>query len=400
MPRRVTPSRDRWLSPTYTSGYVENRNGTATLRYADKRKSTGLRFAPLNRKLCIEMLALWLDQIHKGDEPAAPSQRVKGVKELIRLYRETRFPMKASSAKVRLRSAFAHYFPDAAPDQPLNVTSLVAYISARKGKVPVQTSTNRRLLERLRELFDFGIEIGAIDRNPVTIARIPKEVRKKVRHFTNEEIIRIYLFFLDRDEIDRREGSLRHDYSHTPYAYYWLFLYLTGVRPSEALRCEWSHVTATGIRILESKRGAEEDLETGKMIRTSERWIPLTSPPFEPLLAVLELLRLETGGEGRIFPWWSVTGGPSKALHKALKAIGADDGRQQRHFRPSAATRWREEFGLSKELISDLLGNTVRIQEQHYRADREAAHLADAICREMRLPRTIYAPDSGRYSAS
>ncbi len=93
----------------------------------------------------------------------------------------------------------------------------------------------KMLLNLIRRIFDYGMQIGAVDSNPAMQVRPPKlKVRTapKIKHFEDDELKRFLAY------LDNLEPNLQNEMNRTLYR----FLLASGLRISEALALNWSDI--------------------------------------------------------------------------------------------------------------------------------------------------------------
>lgn len=387
---------DRWPSRTYRAGYVQNRNGIAVLRYAQRSKSTGLRFVPFvapspelegTERTCLSMLDAWIKSIHdeltRGPVAAdAPSS----VQEIAIRYIAAH-PGMTRDARIHVSCAIDTYFPEPMPLDAKRIVRRMTTVHAHPtttrevnrrnpgGGVdrvsvtrPLARATIRKRFQMIRMVLRWAWRNEWFDEDPTERVEPPKTGtagRGGARAFEESEILRILAFF-DRQGAVGRQWSLL-----------WQFLHYTGARSNEAITLMWDDVDADHIRIF----GKRERVDEPKL-----RGFPLAS--FEEVRVVIDELRaIRDAGPagtlhppaGRVFPWAKNASQVCERLRRCLHGLGIPG--SVKTFRVTAGVRWTR-LGFSERLIADLRGHTEKVATKYYRPEQMASDIAERIARE------------------
>jgi integrase len=146
---------------------------------------------------------------------------------------------------------------------------------------------SRRRTPRYRDPVD-RIELGRAPRRP------------KPRAFSDEDLRKIFEWFENRDERDKRPTELRL----TSYKRYnlWKFFLYAGCRSAEALELTWKQVSDVAVTF----DGEITDEE-------KHRGFPLA--PFPELRELIDELRaMRDRRSDRVFHWWDTTQGITDAM--------------------------------------------------------------------------------------
>lgn len=383
--RRTRQSR-RWPSRQWASGYVYDRNGTAVMRHADDQRTTGMRFIPDNRSRCVAMLDAWIEGLVSGDRTevaTAPRTVLAVCDQFMQTMGPTLTKVTHRYFAITIKSYFGDDHGGDCTLHPTTITKRIIDVERARNLASVTITKRRRFLRRI---FKWAMNVGYIDTNPVDLVGIPPIPRKDhVAEFSTADVIALCAYSCGRDvgrderltvNGRRRDYGRRADHRFARYALLWSFLYLTCARIGEVLAAEWSDIDGDTWHI------------RGKGNRT--RSFPLAAfPEVRELIAAIRREASSYTGKHahKVFPWFRTPTSPQKHLDDATRALGLkrdhrDAKRTVHTLRASGETRWREELGLSPELISDLAGHSVAIQVKHYRASRTAKQLAAQVARE------------------
>lgn len=319
-----------------------NRNGVCVFRLGQIARSTNQRWptSDLERAAVVDALDRWLASMRNGE-----AQAPRSVAGLAAAWLDG--PGATCSAHVQRHMAGAlGLLPEGSL---LDVARLVQEISRARDASTYAAATLHKRMKSLKRLFAWGVEMGWLARNPVSLAGMPHVPRKReMAQFSRLELA-VLCFY--------------HDQHPARYDLLWRWLYYTGMRIAEALALRWEDVSETEMSV------------RGKGDRSGPRYRAFPLEPFPEVVALLgELRGLEHRRRGFLFPWSTPPGG---ALRDALKALRWPR-RTLHSFRSSCINRWGVEYGWSAELIGDLVGNDPSIQRKHYRA-RSGADLARVI---------------------
>lgn len=359
MARPVDKSKERWTSSKYNIGYLEPRNGIAQTRICGKRQTTHLRWIDKNKKEAIAILEARI-KIHLHPEleiVAKDDSTAKTLFEAIVEFKETRFKDYTANVKSVFRRAFNYFFVN---DMNLEYETLLQHLTKINSNSNLKNSTRKKYIIQMRRFFQFCVERGFLDKNPIEIIGVPKVQPKKIKLiFEKTEIDKITSYFATKKHLEE-------------YGLLFKFLSLTGLRISEALSLHWEDITQNGFKI-KGKGG-------------NPRYFPLINPDDKSILfpEVLELLkRLKTINKEKVFHW-NNPAQPQFHLNEALKKLNIPKhingvSRSIHTFRATAEYWWENELMLPFDVICDLAGHSMAVREGHYRKERGLKELAKVI---------------------
>lgn len=356
---------DRWyfpkIHPYYQLGYCERRYGKV---YLHVKKLHGN-----DKKLLKSLNKPWIN-VHK--EPA-----LKALTELIadklKFIEEQKIKKSADeirdTADLYERYAIVHfggYSKDNlnrytlgwkkfirrvySLDELLAITEDVSAILANYDGSPV---TAAKYFEKVRSIFNFGVQQGWITRNPM-YEKLKPNPKIEIKYTPREEEIRKMIQYFQNNENSILNPT--HPYErHYNVAMTNLirFIAQTGVRIHEALVARWSDYDGKTLTI------------HGKGSRI--RHFPVT--PFPALKELMDdMVKYRNRYEGFIFPWRD-RAKPAEHLRNYLKKVVGKEDSEMYSFhglRRYAVEKFVREEGLDVELAAQLLGHSTEIMRKHY----------------------------------
>ena len=374
--RRARPGPDRIVSTIYIRGYAYNRNGAVAFCVGRVRRTIDRRWPTTaeGRATIAAMLDEWLREPTRADaSEAIPGEAPRTVAGLAAAWADG--PGASASPSIRRHMAGGlRLLPKGAS---LDVPTLVVTISKALATTTLAPSTAYTRAKLLKRLFAWGMAMGWLTRNPMTLvdAKPPKR-SGDVGYFTLEDTERLCAYMIERDQVLASRPGLRRDHKMSRYALLFRWQFYTGMRISETLALKWSHVFADEIRIFDSKG-------------IDVRYFPVAAiPHVQSMLDELRAQRIDASDGARLFHWWNQSNGDitiGTQLRKAMHALGMSrrEPRRTLHtFRASAERYMEDELGLSPVLVVQITGHSLAVHVSNYRTRRRGKDLARQIDRE------------------
>jgi integrase len=374
---RPVGSRDRWPSRKHGSGYVRPIGPIAWLCYGQRKRSSGLRWMPENRKECVAMLDTWIDEL-KAD-PASRRMFTTVFAEYVTEY----LPTRSAGAAKMIATAFTAYFPDTPEVAALRFRTpdLRAYLLRRHRTLAatMKRTTLKGYRSAVSRLFTaFAIPRAYIDANPC-------DVLERAAGQTGKVVASVWT----RAEVETIAA-------HAPsrlVGLRWRWAYLTGMRPSEIARMRWEDMHDGGLTIYGAAKGTAKpgDIERDGLTLRPRAFVlrPPRASDAKPIAAwmreMIALLAEARGLGDGAYVWGSAAVEESTQLRArqfetAAKAAGVErHGRRLYDLRASAGDMMETELGLPNQLIADLSGHDAAMRMAKYRPARSTERLEKRI---------------------
>ena len=269
------------------------------------------------------------DRINRRNLPKkqAPQTGCKTIIDLLHTYYHTQMNGLSHATLKQYKVAFKKYLPNDLPlSQPELIRDMIWQIFTQS---TTAKNTEWKRLQRIRKLFQFGVDEGFIDKNPITKSMVPKYENKPVRTFTPGEL-RLIIQNLPADA----------EISH--------FVKLairTAMRIGELINLKWTDIYADYIVI---------DGKTGKRI------FPLK--PFPAIRRQLSAIKHINSGL-KVFAWTNQQS-PARLFRVLLQDLGIE-GKTFHTLRKTTINNWREK-GYDTELRTLLAGHDLATQKEFY----------------------------------
>lgn len=217
-------------------------------------------------------------------------------------------------------------------------------------EMDLSNKTINNCLTPLRGVFDLAMKLGYIKDNPMALIQNKKIQTELPDPFTKDEMNKL-LNWLKTNKKDKEEL----------YYWYYLFMFWTGLRPSEAFALRWSDVSESTLYIHRSKvRGNEKQV-------TKTHTVRLVYLNKHSQLAIENLRRYDTQyvficpNTGQ--PFYNEKP-PRLRLQQAMKATGV-------RLRPAYNTRHTYATmmlmsGLTPSFVANQLGHSLPIMMKRY----------------------------------
>jgi integrase len=377
------PRTDVWPIPTLTSGFVVDRNGVATARYANRWKSLGVPFTPTNRRAAVKSAEAWILGLRRAENAAGTATTGAAIAGAGTAMTWPVVWLEYEGAKLNpngtTRERAAHRLGDRAfrlflegsPDVAVNDQTALALTrdGVARARERFAEGTAAQYAGAWSRFLAYCRALGVITSDPLALVRRPRQIAKpQARVYTDRELLQIDRWYARHGGVNQRWHRL-----------FLRFLLVTGCRVHEAIALRWSDVMdAPGdIGLIDFR------------IAKGDRPRPFPLEPFPEVRALLDRIRREapfraTGAQivdgGKVFPW----SGPfnhslTDIRDRCWRACAIDGGPRPIHvFRATASHRWRER-GIPPELRARLAGHSVEIMLSHYDAAASARELAERI---------------------
>ncbi|ROL55708.1 hypothetical protein D9V84_10890 [Bacteroidetes/Chlorobi group bacterium Naka2016] len=334
MPRYSSPREDRWLHPTYRKAYCYRyRNGMVYTSVNSVRKATGLVWHPKNKKLAMDILEHRIQTEVLGKN----LQRTKYVRDLLERFFADRVSKLAPVTQIRYKRIVKYFFYE---NWPLYDVQLIRtkILERMNEMTSYSLSYLRKMLTDIRGIFNYGIELEWMEKNPIVNSMLPTVKKQEVRAVTSEHIEKYKEFFLSKNK--------------EPMALVVEFAYLTAMRIQEIIDLTWEDINDRFF-IIKGKGGRD-------------RVFPLNPfPRVKEILTRLRELGLDRPGIYR----------KQQTLAKNLKLANDELSKRypEMHFekvtfhvlRKGAINNWRA-LGVETEVRNMLSGHTQAIERDYY----------------------------------
>ena len=355
MPRTSKNSKNRWVHPWYKYAYCFPRETAKGETYVytcvdSQRKATGIIWKPSNKNLAMDALERHRQAV-QNPRPADTGE-YKTINDAFKIFAQDYLAGLKDSTIRQYKVMWRKYLKmNYRLDQYDEIKQMVLSVKAESTNTD---NSEWKRVQRVRKFFQYCIDEGWMDRNPVTKSMIPKYTDPKVDIFTDTEINAILERFR---ELNNFEMILLIE-----------FALATAMRIQELINMRWEDITDREIFI------------KGKGDR--ERIIPLRVKLFDRVnLLLAELSRMN---KEKVFSWkYQQT--PTKSFRNAIRHINEDSGninideRKTFHYlRKTAINRWKT-LGLDIEIRSAFAGNNIAVQVKNYLANPDAEFFEEKL---------------------
>lgn len=342
MPRFAKSNEERWLHPSYRKAYCfRYRNGMVYTCVNSIRKATGFEWHPRNKKICMEILN---QRIHEQLFPAENKKDVKMLSELIMQFHRDKV-LKLNDSTVKnykyIYKQFLNY------DLPLSeINEIRDRILLVKNSLKLSSNTIWKRMQRLHKIFEYGVDLEWMEKNPVPKALIPEYKRKEVV-ICSKEHVEILLEHFNNAGMQNMAFMLE-------------FAFITALRIQEILNIEWEDID-NNILIIKGKGGRK-------------RIIPLLSfPRAKEILLILHKKGLE-----KPFNWKNQQT-PAKYLRNALDVCKESYPEMTWNItfhviRKTTINIWRN-AGISSEVRNLIAGHSKDVEKGFYLSSPEIQYL-------------------------
>jgi len=340
VPRYVKYSRKRWIHPRYRKAYVfKNRNGMAYTCINSYRQATGYEFLPKNRLICMDILDRRLREAEKTLELRDSNFTLKDL--IARFHKDKISTLSQRTKKIYIR-LYKKYL-----SQDYNLADIYAirdHILDVRNQDKLSNNTLWKNFQQLKKIFDYGIELDWIDKNPITRSMVPSYKNIKVIICSEEHINSLISYFLSKD---LKQIALSIE-----------FVYLTAIRIQELLDLQWKDFN-DDFFLIKGKGGLN-------------RIFPLN--PFPRLKEIIQ--ELKQLNPKKPFLWLNQQT-PAKSLRLAVKKLNLD--KITYHIiRKAAINRWRV-MGIDTETRNLLAGHTKDVERTYYLTSPDVKYLEKKI---------------------
>ncbi len=380
--RRQTDNPNIWPLTEHVNGYIFDRNGVATIRFADHYKSTGMPFDRRNRRRAIAMGNRWvwdLKERQSGIASVEPPQPVS-VHEAIAEFKVAKLQRAPAQSSKEYDQMWAAWFPtNIVLGDDLLLRHLVVMLPKLEKRYHPNTLV--RHTDKLTKFLDYCIGRRWLTVNPFTHHLVDPPTRQRkseTRIYTSSELADIQAYFADRVEKERALIDPRNRNAQQ-YVLLWPFLRLSFLRIGEALSLRWAE-DVTDHRSQNYIADSEIVINTSKT--SKRRSFPYRQ--FPELVEVIDQLRTyREVNRGYVFKWRN-SQTPAKALGRALEAKGIEKPKRPVHtFRATGEEQMRA-AGHSEAIIAQLAGHSLPVFERDYSVAQKAETLAAKLQRERR----------------
>ncbi len=298
------------------------------------RKATGLEWHPKNKKLAMQILEKRLqEEVFNVKFPT-----YKTITDLIKQFHQDRVSKLDRSTQLKYLRVYKDFFIE---DFSLDDVQLIRMkIIERKNQLNNNLVTIRKKLSMLKTIFNYAVELGWMEKNPIVPSMMPTVQKKEIKIVTDGHIRKIKEYF---ERKGRKDLSLIVE-----------FVYLTAIRIGEMTKLRWEHVTDRYFVI------------QGKGSR--QRIFPLSPfPRVSEILMELRDIGLEIPGRYKTEQLLE------RHLKSAVKYLQEQfpemkfEGITFHVLRKGAINRWRM-LGIDQELRNILAGHTREVEKNHYLA--------------------------------
>lgn len=345
---RPRSRKQRWDHPLYNIGFCINRKGIVYTELNGNRLTTNLKWHLNNKETALAILEKRVLEYLNPVEEQKPEEK-RSAFQLIKEFSKVHFPNVSITTQRKFKQSCAHFLKkDFLLDDFENIKN---HIHDNIQKSKLHQNTKQKLLQALRQIFNYGIEEGYLVRNPVKKNIIPKPVKPEYVIFTLSEVNKLIEYF-------EKDGKKE-------FALFIKFLAVTAVRVNEAIQVHWSDIDE------------EKILIHGKGNR--DRPFPINAfPEINPVLQDLE--KFKEKNNGKLFRWNSYAK-LEKWIRDSLKEMKIDNAGNFHAIRKMRENQLIQDEDLDLNIVAEILGHTKRVQEKHYLEVLGAKKLTEIILR-------------------
>jgi integrase len=333
--RTVKRSPKRWTHPIYKNAYVYDYNGIAYTCVFRKRRSTHIKFKESAKYQIMDVLNKRISYALNG---MPEEEEIKyDVKSLILRFQKDRVSKLDDKTQYAYKLLYKEFLSE---NMPLDSKKLKYHILDVVAKSNNVNSTIRGKLQRVMTIFNYGLELEMIDKNPVTRAMLPINKARKIVIYSNDQVNLI---------INKLNSSNQHE-----CALFVEFALHTAMRISEIINLEWNNVKDDYL------------LFTGKGNR--DRFIPIT--PFPRLREILSELKILNAKK----PFsWKTRVSPASIMRNVLNELKIEYPDLSwditfHSFRKIAINKWRDAH-IDPDIRNQVAGHTNAIAHKNYLTD-------------------------------
>jgi len=323
MPRYAKPSKNRWVHPLYVRAFCYPHNGKVYTSVNGVRKATNLRWVPQNRTIAMQILTERIQEFKKYRMHPVTLQEAKEV-----FYKEVLVTRNKGTQK-KYFSIFRQFL--SADDMFIDdYEAIRQHIIEVRNTLPISNNSMDGKMRSLHYFFNFCVEKGWIEKNPITKDIRPKYQAPPPRTYTNEEWTKII-------EAAQKNKRLRISLE---LAYY------TAMRLSELVKLEWQDIEENSFII------------HGKMGRV--RLFPYKL--FPEVVQLLEEAKLNGFPKPVPYPSGAML---AKDFRELRKKLDIDPRKNFHTIRKTAINRWSQ-LGIPVDIRARLAGQSVNVQFKEY----------------------------------
>jgi site-specific recombinase XerD len=326
------------------------------------RQSTGLQFTGKVREdsaIKKQALAVLEARILRKPEPHRASTQNGMYKLFEAFYKEYYNNNIKQGRAVSLVTVMGYMFTQ---DMPLVAELLREYITEQRNAAidtkKYASNTVRKHLQCLRMMFDYAVDRGWIDRNPVAKTMIPKPTKSTPNPLSMRDVDRLVQAISNEEERGEKYKHFKR------VALEIRLLALTGMRPIEFISLEWDWIGTDYIELRVTKGNRP-------------RKIPIKIIP--NLAQTLSALKAYSH-DGRVAVW-SNAQNYNDVIRRISVSIGIGK-RSLYHLRDTAINWYRDDLKMNPNLSAAIAGNSVQIQKQHYLLELEIEKFLSSVSPE------------------
>jgi len=323
MPRYAKPSKNRWVHPLYVRAYCFPRNGKVYTCVNGIKRATNLRWVPQNRTIALQILTERIQEFKKFRISPVTLRDAKEIftKEILVTRNKGTQKRYATVLKQFL------YADELFIDDYEAIRSLIIEV---RNNLRINANSMDGKMRALHFFFNFCIEKGWIEKNPITKDIRPKYQPPPPRTYTSEEWRQII-------EAARSNDKLRISLE---LAYY------TGMRLSELIKLEWKDIEENNI-VIQGKMGIARIF------------------PYK-LFPEVEKLLNEAREKNFSKPVpYVYAESLARDFRKLRKKLGIDERKNFHTIRKTAINRWSQ-MGIPVDIRARLAGQSVSVQFREY----------------------------------
>lgn len=294
----------------------------------------------------------------KASHPRAEQQPAMTLYKAVEDFKKTKLEVEPSrSIRSRYRMAINHFLMNNKHgDIVLEFATLKHRIVEMRGVCKLSPDTMQKVLYKVSIICQYFVDNGWIERNPVQVIGIPKNKQE----FDDTDIDDENVVIFKAKEVQDMTRWLR-ERSYPRVADLIEVLFMTGLRPIEALRMRWEHWDGNTFKIY------------GKRVKgnkTGVRYLPLYDDAGKEVSPGLldklnELRKDEEINEGFVFPWRSLSN-IQRIVKQCRMALNLGPKLTLKALRPTANWVFREQLRWTREFRCEYLGHSVAVNKRHY----------------------------------